>query len=63
MHNKDDKCFLWSILRYLHPIQMNEVRLTDLKKYEHDLKFNETKFPVSLKDITKFEKQIQISPK
>ena len=31
MHNKDDKCFLWSILRYLHPIQMNEVRLTDLK--------------------------------
>ena len=57
MHNKDDKCFLWSILRYLHPIQMNEVRLTDLKKYENDLKFNEIKFPVSLKDITKFEKQ------
>ena len=57
MHNKDDKCFLWSILRYLHPIQMNEVRLTDLKKYENDLKFKEIKFPVSLKDITKFEKQ------
>ena len=56
MHNKDDKCFLWSILRYLHPIQMNEVRLTDLKKYENDLKFKEIKFPVSLKDITKFEK-------
>ena len=57
IHNKDDKCFLWSILRYLHPIQMNEVRLTDLKKYENDLKFNEIKFPVSLKDITNFEKQ------
>ena len=57
MHNKDDKCFLWSILRYLHPIQMNEVRLTDLKKYENDLKFNEIKFPISLKDITNFEKQ------
>ena len=57
IHNKDDKCFIWSILRYLHPIQMNEVRLTDLKKYENDLKFNEIKFPVSLKDITNFEKQ------
>ena len=57
MHNKDDKCFLWSILRYLHPIQMNEVRLTDLKKSENVLKFNEIKFPVSLKDTTKFEKQ------
>ena len=56
MQNKDDKCFLWSILRYLHPIQMNEARLTDLKKYENDLKFYEIKFPVSLKDITKFEK-------
>ena len=44
-------------IRYLHPIQMNKVRLTDLKKYENVLKFNEIKFPVSLKDITKFEKQ------
>ena len=38
IQNKDNKCFLWSILRYLHPVQMNEVRLTDLKKYENDLK-------------------------
>ena len=21
MENKDDKCFLWSVLRYLHPVQ------------------------------------------
>ena len=63
IHNKDDKCFLWSILRYLHPIQMNEVRLTDLKKYENDLKFNEIKFPVSLKDITNFEKQNPCIPR
>ena len=32
IQNKYDKCFLWSILRYLHPIQMNEARLVDLKK-------------------------------
>ena len=36
---------------------MNEVRLTDLKKYENDLNFNGIKFPVRFKDITKFEKQ------
>ena len=39
MKNKDNKCFLWSILRYLHPVQMNEVRLTDIRKYENDLNF------------------------
>ena len=57
LQNTDNKCFLWSILRYLHPVQMNEVRITDLKKYENDLNFNEIKFPVRFKDITKFEKQ------
>ena len=57
MKNEDDKCFLWSILRYLHPVQMNEVRLTDLKKYENDLNFKGIDFPVKVKDITKFENQ------
>ena len=55
IQNKDNKCFLWSILRYLHPVQMNEVRLTDLRVYENDLNFKEINFPVKVKDITKFE--------
>ena len=41
IQNKDNKCFLWFILRYLHPIQMNETRLTDIRKYENDLNFKE----------------------
>ena len=53
MQNKDNKCFLWSILRYLHPVQMNEVRLTDLREYENDLNFKGINFPVKV--ITKFE--------
>ena len=57
IQNKDNKCFLWSILRYLHPDKMNEVRLTDLKKYENDLNFKGIDFPINVKDITKFEKQ------
>ena len=57
IQNKDNKCFLWSVLRYLHPVQNNEVRLTDLKKYENDLNFKGIDFPIKIKDITKFEKQ------
>ena len=30
--NKDEKCFLWCILRYLHPRKDNDSRLADLKK-------------------------------
>ena len=55
MENKDNKCFLWSVLRYLHPIEKHETRLTDIRKYENDLNFKGTDFPVELKDITKFE--------
>ena len=35
IQNKDNKCLLWSILRYLHPIQKNETSLTDIRKYEN----------------------------
>ena len=57
MENKDNKCFLWSVLRYLHPIEKHETRLTDIRKYENDLNFKGIDFPVKLKDITKFENQ------
>ena len=55
--NKDDKCFLWSVLRYLHPKQIHGERLTDLIKYEKDLNFKGIDFPVKVKDIQKFENQ------
>ena len=57
IQNKDNKCFLWSILRYLHPIQKIETRLTDIRKYENDWNFKGIDFPVKLKDISKFENQ------
>ena len=53
--NNDDKCFLWCVLRYLHPIDRNVIRLKDLKKYENTLNAKGIKFPVKLKDINKFE--------
>ena len=56
IRNKDDKCFLWSILRYLHPREKNDSRLKDLEKYENELKIPKGfKFPVKVGYIPKFE--------
>ena len=57
IQNKDQKCFLWCILRYLHPAKNHNNRLTDLKQYKNDLNFKNVDFPVKLKDIKKFENQ------
>ena len=54
--NKDDKCFLWCILRYLHPKKDNGEYLKDLKKYEFSLNTKGITFPIGIKDINKFEK-------
>ena len=57
MENKDDKCFLWCVLRYLHPREKNASRINHLREYENDLNFKGINFPVKVKDITKFENQ------
>ena len=54
--NRDNKCFLWCVLRYLHPKGKNAELLTDLKQKENSLNTKGIKFPVKLKDISKFEK-------
>ena len=56
LQNKDDKCFLWCILRYLHPKELHAERIKDLEKYEFSLNTKEITFPMKLNDITKFEK-------
>ena len=59
MKNKDDKCFLWCVLRALnpskdkHPSRIDE----DLKSKENTLNMEGIDYPVSLKDIKRFEKQ------
>ena len=55
IRNTDEKCFLWCVLRYLHPREKNDVRLTDLKQYENDLNTKGIDYPVQLRDISKFE--------
>ena len=56
IENKDEKCFLWCILRYLHPKERDEERLTGLKKYEFSLNTKGITFPMKLSHISKFEK-------
>ena len=54
--NKDDKCFIWCVLRYLHmKLRDNEI-ISDLKKYEDELVTKGLIFPMDVKDIKKFEK-------
>ena len=56
IQNEDKKCFIWCILRYLHPTKKNNnTRLTDFKKYENSLNSKGIDFPMKLKDILKFE--------
>ena len=54
--NNDDKCFLWCILRYLHPKESHEEKIKDLEKYEFSFNTKGITFPMKLKDISKFEK-------
>ena len=56
LRNKDNKCFIWSILQYLHPREKNDSRLTDLRQYEHELNTSGITFPVKIRDISKFER-------
>ena len=59
MKNKDNnKCFLWCILRALNPKNEHPERIDeDLKNKENTLNMEGIAYPVSLKDINRFEKQ------
>ena len=55
LRNSDNKCFIWSVLRYLHPREKNDCRLGDLKQCEKDINTKGLTFPLKIKDITRFE--------
>ena len=58
MKNTDNKCFLWSVLRGLNPKDKDAGRIDeDLKSKENTLNMEGIEYPVSLKDIKRFEKQ------
>ena len=46
IQNKDNKCFVWSILAALHPACLNANRVNKYKPYEYELNVTDLKFPL-----------------
>ena len=63
IQNNDEKCFLWSILASLHPVQSrnNQFRVLKYREYERELNMSGIKYPVDKKDIGKFKHQNSIN--
>ena len=63
IQNDDEKCFLWSMLALLHPVQHRDhpTRVLKYQEYEHEVNMSGIKYPVDIKDIGKFEHQNNIS--
>ena len=63
IQNKDDKCFLWSILAHLHVVPPNQhgYRVEKYMSYGNELNMEGITYPVAVKDVPKFEKQNDIS--
>ena len=58
MKNSDNQCFLWCVLRALNPKEHNPRRMdTELREKENTLNMKGIEYPVSLKDVNKFEKR------
>ena len=58
MENEDNKCFLWCVLRALNLIKNHPERIDkELKTKENTLNMEGIEYPVSLKDLNKFESQ------
>lgn len=61
IQNEDNKCFLWSILVALHPVQRHPERVANYIQYENTLNFLGIDFPVTFSKVEKFEKQNNLS--
>ena len=56
VQNKDERCFLYSVLAALHPANDNVSMSRQYKKYLSELKVDGLEFPLKVHDIPKFEK-------
>ena len=62
IENTDNKCFLWSILTYLHPSDDRHVdRLSKYKPYENEFEFKWiANFPIDIQEICKFKNKYNV---
>ena len=61
--SSDRECFKWAIIAVMkwEKIGNNPERVSKLKTYENECNWEEIEYPVSFKDINKFEKNNEIS--
>jgi len=57
IQNKDDKCFLWSVLAHLHPVKIHPERVSNYKPYENEINMKGIDYPFKINNLRKFEKQ------
>ena len=56
--NSDNQCFLWCVLKALNPRDRDQEKVdAELKEKENTFNKKGIEYPVSLKDLNKFEKQ------
>ena len=56
MINKDEKCFMWSVLRALNPKDKNAERVdNDLKSKQDTINMEGIRYPTNFRDIDRFE--------
>ena len=62
LQNDDDRCFLWCHVRHLNPIENNPQRVKETDKaLAKELDYTGVTFPVTIRDMSKIEKQNKIN--
>ncbi|XP_011687463.1 PREDICTED: uncharacterized protein LOC105449778 [Wasmannia auropunctata] len=61
VRSTDNACFAWSVVAALHPVERHADRESSYPHYETVLEFAGIEFPMTLKDITKFERANDVS--
>ena len=63
VQNDHNKCFMWSVLSSLQPVDEHSYCISKYKKWENefDEELNEIEYPVKLSDVPKFVTRINIS--
>ena len=62
LQNDDNKCFLWCHVRHLNPIENNPQRVKETDKaFAKELDYTGVTFPVTIRDMSKIEKQNKIN--
>ena len=60
-HNDDEECFKWSVIAAENVGMKNPQRVSNLRKFTDNYDWYGLEFPVSIKDIRKFETRNNVS--